>query len=169
MEREEARVLHLLLRPAEFEEVVRCLQPLLHLGIVLDDNAVEDSVNRPHALHLVVVLQCAKHSASQGGEVVINVGVSIAVNRSKGLLVRHERSFGISTHKLDDDGAFGHCTGLRQTMADTDVVPRNVHTHVVGDADHNVLRILVRCLGHPVQANVFATTVLRQPVDIKRL
>ena len=47
MEREEARVLHLLLRPAEFEEVVRCLQPLLHLGIVLDDNAVEDSVNRP--------------------------------------------------------------------------------------------------------------------------
>ena len=110
MEREEARVLHLLLRPAEFEEVVRCLQPLLHLGIVLDDNAVEDSVNRPDALHLVVVLQCAKHSASQGGEVVINVGVSIAVNRSKGLLVRHERSFGISTHKLDDDGAFGHCT-----------------------------------------------------------
>ena len=102
MEREEARVLHLLLRPAEFEEVVRCLQPLLHLGIVLDDNAVEDSVNRPHALHLVVVLQYAKHSASQGGEVVINVGVSIAVNRSKGLLVRHECSFGISTHKLNE-------------------------------------------------------------------
>ena len=68
MEREEARVLHILLRPAEFEEVVRCLQPLLHLGIVLDDNAVEDSVNRPHALHLVVVLQCAKHPASQGGD-----------------------------------------------------------------------------------------------------
>ena len=42
-------------------------------------------------------------------------------------------------------------------MADTvtDVVPRNIHTHVVGDADHNVVRILVRCLGHPVQANVF--------------
>ena len=55
MEREEARVLHLFLRPAEFEEVVRCLQPLLHIGIVLDDNEVEDSVNRPHALHLVVV------------------------------------------------------------------------------------------------------------------
>ena len=77
MEREEARVLHLLLRPTEFEEVVRCLQPLLHLDIVLDDNAVEDSINRPHALHLVVVLQCAKHSASQGGEVVINVITAI--------------------------------------------------------------------------------------------
>ena len=96
MEREEARVQHLLLRPAEFEEVVRCLQSLLHLGIVLDDNAVEDSVNRPHALHLVVVLLCAKHSASQGGEVVINVGVCIAVNRSKGLVRPASTVFHIS-------------------------------------------------------------------------
>ena len=111
MEREEARVQHLLLRPAEFEEVVRCLQPLLHLGIVLDDDAVEDSVNRPHALHLVVILQYAKHSASQGGEVVVHVCVSIAVNRSKRLLVRHECSFGISTHKLNDDIQLSHFVG----------------------------------------------------------
>ena len=104
MEREEARVLHLLLRPAEFEEVVRCLQPLLHLGTVLDGNAVEDSVYRQHAFHLVVVLQCAKHSASQGGEVVIHVCVSITVNRSKRLLVHHQCSFGISPYELNDEG-----------------------------------------------------------------
>ena len=53
MEREEARVLHLLLRPAEFEEVVRCLQPLLHLGIVLDDNAVEDNIYRRSVMSIL--------------------------------------------------------------------------------------------------------------------
>ena len=37
---EEARVLHLLLRPAEFEEVIRCLQPILHLGMKRPESCI---------------------------------------------------------------------------------------------------------------------------------
>ena len=98
---EEAGVQHLLLRPAEFEEVVRCLQPLLHLGVVLGDNAVDVAVYRPHALHFIVdVLQCAKHSASQGGEVIGYVYMATAVDRAKRLLVHHQTSFRISPYEL---------------------------------------------------------------------
>ena len=47
----EARVLHLLLRPAEFEEVIRCLQPILHLGsgILLQESVVVVDIPHPQS------------------------------------------------------------------------------------------------------------------------
>ena len=48
---EEARVLHLLLRPAEFEEVIMCLQPILHLGsgILLQESVVVVDIPDPQS------------------------------------------------------------------------------------------------------------------------
>ena len=40
VDHEEARVQHLLLRPAEFEDVVRCLHPLLHLGLKRPESSI---------------------------------------------------------------------------------------------------------------------------------
>ena len=49
---EEARVLHFLLRPAEFEEVVWGIEPLLHLHVPFHHNAMEEPIDCRHSLNL---------------------------------------------------------------------------------------------------------------------
>ena len=66
MEREEARGQHLLMRPAELEEVVGCLQPLLHFHVALVDDAVEAAVDRPNTLDVDSGRWCGASSHDGG-------------------------------------------------------------------------------------------------------
>ena len=63
---EEARVLHLLLGPAKFEEVVWRIEPLLHLHVPFHHNTMEGPIDCPHTFHLLVLLQCSQHLAAKG-------------------------------------------------------------------------------------------------------
>ena len=60
---EEAGLAEFLFRPADLEQVVRSLQALLHLYVVLCDDAVEGAVDRPYSLHITVVLDGAQRDS----------------------------------------------------------------------------------------------------------
>ena len=90
---EEAGRTEFLFRPADLEQVVRSLQALLHLYVVLCDDAVEGAVDRPYSLHITVVLDGAQHPCTQWGQVVVDEGLVVRVDSSQRFLGFHNVGF----------------------------------------------------------------------------
>ena len=86
---EEVRVLHLLLGPAKFEEVIWGIEPLIHLHVPFIHNAMEGPVDLPHTLHLLVQLQRSEHLAAKGGQIVVDERVAVVVDGAERLLLLH--------------------------------------------------------------------------------
>ena len=84
---EEAIVLHLLLGPAKFEEVIWGIEPLIHLHVPFHRNAMEGPVDLPHTLHLLVQLQRSEDLAAKGGQIVVDERVAVVVDGAERLLL----------------------------------------------------------------------------------